>query len=368
MIPFVDLKSQYASFKKEIDQAVSMVLSSGNYIGGETVASFERDFAVYNGNKYAIAVANGTEALYLALKSLGIGKGDEVITVPNTFVATVEAITLTGARPVFVDIDPLSYNMVAGDIAAKITRRTKAIIPVHLYGQPAEMGEINRVARQHGLAVIEDACQAHGAEYQGRKTGSLGQLGCFSFYPSKNLGACGDGGIVVTNRTALDRKIRILRDHGQSRKYHHDLDGMNSRLDALQAVILKIKLRYLDQWNEQRLAKATYYNTLLSRVKGITIPYISRGVRPVFHVYAIQTAARDKLQQYLQKNGISTAIHYPIPVHLQKAYRYLGHKKGDFPIAERAARRLLSLPMYPELELKHIDFIVAKIKSFTGGN
>lgn len=368
MIPFVDLKAQYRTLKQELGPVINNVLASGAFTGGENVESLEKEFAAFCGARYAVGVANGTDALFLGLKALGIGAGDEVITVPNTFIATVEAITLAQAKPVFVDIDEKTYNIDPGKIAEKITKRTKAIIPVHLYGQPADLDRIYALARKYGLTVIEDACQAHGARYKGKRIGAKSRIACFSFYPSKNLGACGDGGMIVTDKEAVSRKLKMFRDHGQIKKYKHEVAGINSRLDALQAAILRIKLGYLEAWNEKRRENAAYYNTLLSRVKGITIPYISPGVRPVFHIYAIQTDNRDGLQQYLQKNGISTAIHYPIPVHLQKAYRYLGHKKGDFPIAEKAARHLLSLPMYPELELKQIDFIAAKIKSFTGGN
>ncbi len=348
MIPFLDLRTQYHSIKKEIDEAVLAVLESTQYVLGEQVAGFEREFAGYCGAQQAVAVNSGTSALHLALLAAGIGPGDEVITVPFTFVATVAAIRYTGAAPIFVDIDPASYTMDPSRLERAITPRTRAILPVHLYGQPADMDPILEIARKHNLLVIEDAAQAHGAKYKGRPVGSLADFGCFSFYPGKNLGAYGEGGIVTTRRPDFARKLRMLRDWGAEKKYEHVLQGFNYRMEGLQGAILRVKLRHLEAWTEQRRAHAAAYREALSRA-GIQPPVEMPYSRHVYHVYAIETDRRAALQQHLNSLQIQTGIHYPYPVHLTPAHSGLGYRQGDFPASERAAARVLSLPMYPEL-------------------
>jgi len=348
MIPLVDLKAQYQSLKPEIAVAVEQVLETGQFVLGDQVASFERDFARYVGAAEAVAVNTGTSALHLALLAAGIGPGDDVITVPFTFVATVAAIGYTGARTVFVDIDPATFTMDVTQLEDAITSRTKAILPVHLYGHPADMDPILDVARRHGLIVIEDACQAHGAEYKGRRVGSIGLIGAFSFYPGKNLGACGEGGMAVTSDPECARTMRMLRDWGQDRKYHHVLKGFNYRMEGLQGSILRVKLRHLEAWTEARRAHAHGYSAQLADAE-VATPTEQSWARHVYHVYAIRTSSREALQRTLQANGVQTGIHYPIPVHLQPAYADLGYRAGQFPHAERAAAEVLSLPMYPEL-------------------
>ncbi len=347
MIPFVDLKAQYSSIKTEIDATVLRTLESTQFILGSEVAAFEEAFARYCGVEHAIGVNSGTSALHLALVAAGVGPGDEVITVPHTFVATVAAIEYSGARPVFVDIDPRYYTMDPGKIERAITSRTKAILPVHLYGQVADMDPILDIARRRGLVVIEDAAQAHGAEYKGRRAGSLGDLGCFSFYPGKNLGAYGEGGAVVTRNAEFAAKIRMLRDWGQKAKYNHVIKGFNYRLEGLQGAILRVKLKYLEQWTESRRAHAALYSRLLAGAA--VTPEARPDSRHVYHVYAIRSRNRAKLQEELAAQGIQTGIHYPVPVHLMEAYRELGYREGSFPEAEKAAHEVLSLPMYPEL-------------------
>jgi dTDP-4-amino-4,6-dideoxygalactose transaminase/acetyltransferase-like isoleucine patch superfamily enzyme len=359
-VPLVDLKAQYETIKVEIHEAINRVLDSSSYVLGEEVAAFEGEFAAYSGAHCGIAVNSGTSALHLALLAAGIGAGDEVITVPFTFVATAAAILYAGACPVFVDIDPHSYTIDVNQIEQAITPRTKAILPVHLYGQPADMDPILDIARRHGLVVIEDAAQAHGAEYKGKRVGGLGDLGCFSFYPAKNLGAYGEGGIVVTNNPEYDRTIRILRDWGQDRKYHHVLQGYNYRLDALQGAVLRVKLRYLERWTEARRSHASCYDKQLIG-SCVQPPQAMPWARHVYHVYAIRTPSRDVLQQWLQSQGIQTGIHYPIPVHLQPAYADLGYSAGTFPHSERAAMEVLSLPMYPELAPLDIAAVVQSV-------
>ncbi|PIG92516.1 DegT/DnrJ/EryC1/StrS family aminotransferase [Gloeocapsopsis sp. IPPAS B-1203] len=360
MIPFVDLKAQYNSIKDEINTAVLNVLDSTQFVLGSEVTAFEEEFAAYCDADYGIAVNTGTSALHLALLAAGIGAGDEVVTTPFTFVATVAAICYTGATPVFVDIDPVSYTIDVTQIEAAITERTKAILPVHLYGQPADMEPILEIARRYGLTVIEDAAQAHRAEYQGQRVGSIGDLGCFSFYPGKNLGAYGEGGMVVTNNPEHARAVRMLRDWGQEQRYHHVIKGFNYRMEGLQGAILRVKLRYLDQWTDARRAHAARYDELLkSSVKTpVAMPYSHH----VYHVYALRSQQRDILQQRLHERGIQTGIHYPIPVHLQQAYADLGYHSGDFPVAEAAAKEVLSLPMYPELPQEHLETIVAAVR------
>jgi dTDP-4-amino-4,6-dideoxygalactose transaminase len=360
MIPFLDLRAQYAGIKDEIQGAINRVFESGQYILGDEVAAFESEFARYVGAQHGIAVNSGTSALHLAMLAAGVGPGDEVITVPFTFVATVAAICYTGARPVFVDIDPKSFTMDVAQLDQAITPRTKAILPVHLYGQPADMGPILEIARRRGLTVVEDAAQAHGAEYAGHRVGSLGDLGCFSFYPGKNLGAYGEGGIVVTDDARRAEMMRILRDGGQSRKYHHVMRGYNYRMEGLQGAMLRVKLRHLETWTELRRSRAREYCRLLERaevLRPVQMPY----ARHVYHVYAIRTDDRCELQRTLQSYGVQTGIHYPIPVHLQEGYRDLGYRSGDFPQAERAAQEVLSLPMYPELTNNQVEFVSAAV-------
>ena len=360
MIPFVDLKAQYLSIKDEIDTAVLKVLGSTQFVLGNEVTALEEEFANYCEANEGIAVNTGTSALHLALLAAGIGPGDEVITVPFTFVATVAAIDYTGAIPVFVDIDPVSYTIDVTQIENAITERTRAILPVHLYGQPADMDPILEIARRYGLTVIEDAAQAHRAEYKGRRVGSIGDLSCFSFYPGKNLGAYGEGGMVVTNNPEYTRTIRMLRDWGQESKYHHVLKGYNYRMDGLQGAILRVKLRHLDQWTEARRAHAAQYDQLLAD-SGVKTPTVMPYSHHVYHVYAMRSLQRDALQQELNERGIQTGIHYPIPVHLQQAYADLGYKLGDFPCSESAANQVLSLPMYAELSPEQIKIVSAAV-------
>ena len=361
MIPFLDLKAQYASIKPEIDSAVMHVLESCQFVLGDEVAGFESDFAAYCGTRHAIAVNSGTSALHLALLAAGVGPGDEVITIPFTFVATVSAICYTGARPVFIDIDPVSFTMDPSRLEHAITARTKAILPVHLYGQMADMDAILAVANRHGIAVIEDACQAHGAEYKGRRAGSLGVSGCFSFYPGKNLGAYGEGGIVVTSNDEHAKKIRMLRDWGQEKRYYHVLKGFNYRMEGLQGAILRVKLKYLEQWTEARRSHARQYDSLLSE-SDVQTPKQVADRRHVYHVYAVRSGDRDGLQRQLQADGIQTGLHYPVPVHLQEAHADLGHKAGDFLESESAARQVLSLPMFPELASEHVRAVAAALR------
>ena len=348
MIPFVDLKSQYASIKPEINAAIQGVLDSCAFTLGPEVAAFEQEFAVYCGSKNAIAVNSGTSALHLALLAANIGPGDEVITVPHTFVATVSAIHYAGAKTVFVDIDPRSYTMDPTKLEAAITKHTKAIIPVHLYGQPCDMDPIMAIAKRHNLIVIEDAAQAHGAEYKGRRVGSIGDMGCFSFYPGKNLGAYGEGGAVTTDNAEYTRTIRMLRDWGAEKKYHHVLKGYNYRLEGIQGAILRVKLRHLEAWTKSRQAAAARYDSGL-KAAGVATPEVMPYARHVYHIYAIRTPNRQQWMDTLQAQGIATGIHYPTPVHLLPAFEDLGYKAGQFPHSERAGNEVMSLPMYAEL-------------------
>ncbi|MBA5804960.1 DegT/DnrJ/EryC1/StrS family aminotransferase [Rhizobium changzhiense] len=362
MIPFLDIKAQYQSIKGEIDAAVLGVLASGQYVLGDEVAHFEQEFADYCNVKHAIAVNTGTSALHLALLAAGVGPGDEVMTVPFTFVATVSAICYTGAQPVFVDVEPVTLTMDPAEVEAKITPRTKAIVPVHLYGQMADMDAIKAIADLHGIPVIEDACQAHGAQYKGHRAGSIGVSGCFSFYPGKNLGACGEGGIVVTNDDDQAKTMRMLRDWGQEQRYHHLLKGFNYRMDALQGAILRVKLGHLEDWTEARRSLARRYSSLLAGLTDLTIPVEAADRRHVYHVYAIRSRDRDGLQRLLSAEGIPSGLHYPIPVHLQKAHADLGYQAGDFPVSEAAAREVLSLPIYPEMPVRHVDQVAAALE------
>jgi dTDP-4-amino-4,6-dideoxygalactose transaminase len=364
MISFVDLKTQYQGIKNEIDEAVLSVLGSAQFVLGSEVAAFEKEFAAYNGVEYAIGVNSGTSALHLALLAAGIGPDDEVITVPFTFVATVAAICYTGAKPVFVDIARDSYTMDVNRIEAAITDRTKAILPVHLYGQPADMDPILEIARRRNLLVIEDAAQAHGAEYKGQKAGSIGDMGCFSFYPGKNLGAYGEGGAVITGSSEYNRRIRVLRDWGAERKYYHEVRGYNYRLEGLQGAILRVKLRHLDAWTDGRRRNASLYDDMLADSPVIRPKEMSYA-RHVWHVYAIRSENRAAIQERLQAEGIQTNLHYPFPIHLLPAYADLGYEAGDFPEAEAAAREELSLPMYPELTADQIERVSEAVREFS---
>lgn len=345
MIPFLDLEAQYTSVRDEIDSAVRAVLESRQYILGSFVHDFEEAFAGYCKVRHAIAVNSGTSALHLALLASGVADGDEVITVAFTFVATVAAIRYCNAREVYVDIDPRTFNIATSAIERVITPKTKAILPVHLYGQPADMDAINDIAKRHNLRVIEDAAQAHGAEYKGKRVGTLGDAGCFSFYPTKNLGACGEGGMVTTNDDEIARRVRLLRDWGADRKYHHVIAGFNYRMEGLQGAILTVKLKHLEDWTERRRRIAAMYDELL----GVERPHVASNFRNVYHTYTIRSYERDFLQQRLSAAGIQTAIHYPLPVHLQPAYINDRYPKGSLPESECAADEVLSLPMYPEL-------------------
>jgi len=360
MIPFVDLRSQYSGIKAEITAAIARVLDSGQFVLGDEVEQFEREFASACNAEHGVAVNSGTSALHLALLASGVGRGDEVITVPHTFVATAAAIEYTGARPVFVDIDPATYTMDPNQIARAIGPKTKAILPVHLYGHPADMDPILDIALESGLTVVEDACQAHGAHYKNRPVGGIGRAGCFSFYPGKNLGAYGEGGILVTNDAALAKQARMLRDWGQERKYVHVLKGFNYRMEGIQGAILRVKLRHLPAWTEARRSHAQAYHEKL-RHSGLTLPLEAAWARHVYHVYAVRVADRAAVQRTLQSNGIATGIHYPVPVHLQPAWADLGYKAGDFPEAERAANEVLSLPMFPELSETEIEVVAAAL-------
>lgn len=392
-VPLIDLKAQYETIKDELNSVVIDVLSSTNYIMGGQVKAFEREFASYLGVKNAISVANGTDALVIAMKSLGIGEGDEVITTPYSFFSTAESISVVGATPVFVDVDIDTFNIDATKIEDKITKRTKAIIPVHIFGQPADMNEILNIARRNNLFVIEDACQAIGAEYYGRKVGTLGDIGCFSFFPTKNLGCAGDGGMIVTNNDNVATIVKALRVHGSGEngqkaynllngadesmlkernnddivynplKYYNFLIGFNSRLDEVQAAILRIKLRNIDVWNEKRSENAAFYN------KNITNKYIVKPTEEshkshVYHMYIIQSDYRDKLASYLKGKNVATGIYYPVPIHLQKVYHNLGYKEGDMPVAEYLSKRTLAIPIYPELSMEQVLYIVKVINGF----
>ncbi|MFZ0243236.1 MAG: DegT/DnrJ/EryC1/StrS family aminotransferase [Desulfobacterales bacterium] len=375
IIPFLDLKAQYKQIENEVVPAVTEAMAAGMFIGGPQVSGFEEEFAAFCDSRYCIGVGSGTDALRFALMAAGVGPGDAVITVPNTFIATTEAISQVGASPVFVDVDPQTHNMDPQKLEEYLKKclnpqasghepRPKAVIPVHLYGQPADMHPILEIARQFDLVVIEDACQAHGATYKGKKAGSLGTAGCFSFYPGKNLGAFGEAGAVVTQDEEMAQKIRMIRDHGQAQKYFHDIEGYNGRLDAIQAAVLRIKLMRLQDWNQSRRRNAALYTELLQDLPVITLPIEADYAESVYHLYVILADDREGLQKYLSEKGIATGLHYPLPLHLQKAYVHLSHKKGDFPVAESTAAHLLSLPMYPELTEEQIEYVCTSIKDY----
>jgi dTDP-4-amino-4,6-dideoxygalactose transaminase len=367
-VPFVDLKMQYDSIKPEIDAAIAGVIEKTAFVGGAVVKDFEDAFARYCGVDYCVGLANGTDALFLALRALEIGPGDEVITVANSFIATSEAITMAGARVVFADINPRTYTIDVERLREKITARTKAIIPVHLYGQPADMEPIVALAREHGLRVIGDGAQAHGASYRGTPIAKLADITCFSFYPGKNLGAYGDGGAIVTNNEAWAVRARMLANHGRTKKYDHDLEGVNSRLDGIQAAILGVKLRYLDEWTEKRRTNAYRYNKALQG-SGVVTPVEMDNVRAVYHLYVVRVpgSRREQLQADLATHGISTGIHYPIALPYLNAYKYLGHTQADFPESLKASSEILSLPMFPELTEEQVNYVADKIREHVRG-
>jgi dTDP-4-amino-4,6-dideoxygalactose transaminase len=361
-VPFLDLKAHHAPLRSEFDEAIGAVIDEGAFAGGPVVAEFEKEFATFCDSRYAIGLGSGTEALWLALLACGVGPGDEVITVSNTFMATAEAITYTGAKPVFVDVDDRTYTMGPAQLEQALTPRTKAVIPVHLFGQVADMDPILAFGRKHGLFVIEDAAQAHGALYKGRKAASLGDAGCFSFYPGKNLGAFGEAGAVVTNDPKLEEKIRILRDHGQVRKYHHTMVGWNCRMDGIQAAVLRVKLRHLDRNNQARRKHALEYNEDLAGLEEIITPHEAPYGEHVYHIYAVRVRERDEVMRLLEENGIGCAVHYPVPIHLQKAYQPLGYLPGAFPVSERSSAEFISLPMFPELTEVQVRLVTDAVK------
>lgn len=363
-IPLLDLKAQYQSLKPALDDAVIRVLESGRYVLGPEVSAFEAEFAATCGTRHAIGVSSGTSALHLALLALGIGRGDEVVTTPFTFVATVAAVLYTGARPVLVDVDPETLTLDPQHLERAITPRTRAIMPVHLHGQPADMDPILEIAGQHGVHVVEDAAQSHAAEYHGRRSGSDGVLGCFSFYPGKNLGAAGEGGAVTTDDDELARKVRMLRDWGSEHKYEHQLQGFNYRLEEIQAAILRVKLARLESWTEARRSHAALYRQLLAG-GAACLPGEAPGRRHVYHVFAVRHPSRDALACALEEEGVATGIHYPIPVHLQPAYQDLGYGPGDLPVAEQAAREVLSLPLYPEMTAGQVQEVAELVNAFS---
>ncbi|MEK6288477.1 MAG: DegT/DnrJ/EryC1/StrS family aminotransferase [Acidobacteriota bacterium] len=364
MVPFVDLKAQYQTIAGQVDEAMRRVVADADFILGRDVALFEREFADFCEAEYAVGLDSGTSALELALRAHGIGEGDEVITVSHTFVATVAAISYTGALPVLVDVDRDSYNIDAGKIEAAITPRTKALVPVHLYGQPADLDLILAIARKHNLVVIEDACQAHGARYKGKRVGALGDAGCFSFYPGKNLGAYGDAGMVVTNKKEIAERITLLRNYGQPQKYRHVMMGYNRRLDSLQAAVLRVKLPLLDEWNASRQRAARLYNELLEDAEGIRTPYAAEESSHAYHLYVVQHAQRERLMSYLHEQGVSAGLHYPIPVHLQPCYEDLGLRSGSLPVSEAVSSRVISLPMFAEITAEQIEYVCDHVKKF----
>jgi dTDP-4-amino-4,6-dideoxygalactose transaminase len=373
-IPFVDLVTPHVELEGELLEAAKSVLTSGMFIGGPVVEQFEREFAKFCDAKFCIGVSSGTDALRFALMAAGIGQGDIVLTVPNTFVATVEAILQAGAKAHFVDIDPRTFNMSVDALREYLRKhasnKVKAVLPVHLYGQMCDMDGIRKVAEEYGLMVFEDACQAHGSEYfsaadnRWQKAGSIGRAGAFSFYPGKNLGACGEAGAVTTNDETIAQRIRMIRDHGQNKKYHHVMEGYNGRLDALQAALLSIKLRHLDGWNAKRREAARNYNQRLAGVDAVVTPPEPEWSRSVYHLYVVRAQNRDDLQQHFQENGVATGLHYPIPVHMQSGYAELGFRQGDFPHSELASKQILSLPMYPQLAAHQQDHVIDTLVQF----
>lgn len=365
-VPMLDLSEQYASLKEEVLTKMDQVMSSSRFILGDNVKTLEADIASYSGVKYGIGVANGSDALHISLQACGVSEGDEVITTPFTFFATAGAIARAGATPVFVDIDPVTFNIDPSKIEGAITEKTKAIIPVHLYGQTADMDPIREIAEKHNLYIIEDAAQAIGATYKGRKTGELGDTACFSFFPTKNLGAYGDAGMVVTNNEDLAEKMRVIRVHGSKPKYYHHVLGYNSRLDELQAAVLNVKFKHLDQWSQLRREHASAYTSLLKAELGdlIATPGEAEDRFHVFHQYTLRVKDRDKLQAFLKENGVDTMVYYPLPLHVQPVFKELGYKEGDFPESEKAAKEAISLPMFPELKKEQIEYVVENVVKF----
>lgn len=364
MVPFVDLKAQYETIAPEVDTAIRRVVTDADFILGLDVELLEQEFAQFSGADYAVGVDSGTSALELALRAHGIGEGDEVITVSHTFIATVSAISSTGARPVLVDIDQDTYNIDPARIESAITPRTRAIVPVHLYGQPADMDSILAIARKHNLVVIEDACQAHGAIYKGKRTGSIGDSGCFSFYPGKNLGAYGDAGMVVTSERQVAERLKLLRNYGQPQKYLHTTMGYNRRLDTLQAAVLRVKLPHLDEWNSARRRAARLYGELLKDVDAITMPYTAEESSHVYHLFVVRHPRRDDLLNYLRERGVSASLHYPTPVHLQQCYADLKLGPGSLPVTESLAARVISLPMFAEITDEQIEYVCEQVRRF----
>jgi dTDP-4-amino-4,6-dideoxygalactose transaminase len=368
MIPFVDLKTQYTLHKAQFQEAIDEVLNNTAFILGTTVEQFEKEFAAFIGARYAVGVASGTDALHLALRSAGISQGDEVITVTNTFYATTAAIELAGARPVLIDCDPSTYLMDLSAVESAITSKTKAILPVHLYGQAVNMDKIVEIANKHNLIVIEDACQAHGVKFKERGAGTFGLAGAFSFYPGKNLGAFGDGGAVATNDPEIYEKLLALRNYGSTQKYHHPTFGTNSRLDGIQAAILRVKLPFLDEWNQARFQAAERYIKNLNGCPGIVLPARAADSTHIYHLFVLQVNQdRDEVLKKLAEQDIQAGIHYPIPLHLQQAYQYLGYKEGDFPVAETSSQKIISLPMFPEITNDQVDFVCDCLKKIMAG-
>ena len=365
-VPFVDLQAQYRSIKGDIDEAIAGVIAKTSFIGGSYVGQFEEAFASYCKSPHCVGVGNGTDAIYIALRALGIGQGDEVITAANSFIATSEAITMTGARVVFADVDPRTHNIGAEQISPLISEKTKAIVPVHLYGRPADMPAIEELAHKHGIVIVEDAAQAHGAEINGKRTGTFGNAACFSFYPGKNLGAYGDAGAIVTGDEALARKCRMIANHGRIEKYDHEMEGVNSRLDALQAAILSAKLKHLEAWTEKRRRAAARYCELLKDTQVVT-PSVDPDIRHVYHLFVVRVPNRDAVISELKRREIETGIHYPIALPNLRAYRYLGCRPEDFPVATGYARVILSLPMFPEITDEQIEYVCSQLKNIVGG-
>ncbi len=363
-VPFVDLKKQYESIKQEIDEAIRLVIEETAFIGGKFVNEFEQKFAKAYGVKHCISCANGTDSLYIIMKMLGIGEGDEVITVANSWISSSETISQTGARPVFIDIDPIHYTIDVSQVAAKISSKTTAILPVHLQGQMCDMDSLMNIAQQYNLAVIEDCAQSHFSKYHNKLAGTMGIAGSFSFYPGKNLGAYGDAGCIITNSDALAEKCRLYARHGALIKHQHKIEGINSRLDGLQAAILSTKLNHIESWTEQRIANAGYYTKVLSGISEIALPVVKPQTKHTFHLYVIRAASRDELAAYLKDNGIETAIHYPVPLPFMEAYQYLGYAESDFPVTAKYQHEILSLPMYPELTYDMMDFVGETIRKF----
>ncbi len=361
-VPFLDLKAQYLTMKDEIDTAIQAVLEKTAFAGGPFVAQFEEEFAAYCGRKHGVGVGNGTDALWFALLALGIGPGDEVITAANTFIATAEAISFCGAKPVFVDVCPITYNMDPAGLEAAFTDKTAAVIPVHLFGQMADLDPIAEIAKARGIPIVEDASQAHGATYRGQTPGTIGDAACFSFYPGKNLGAYGEAGGIVTDSDDLAARARMLRDHGQSKKYHHEAVGWNGRMDGIQGAVLSVKLKRLDAISDARRRHAQTYRSLLADIDGITLPVEADYAKHVYHVYAVRVANRDAVMETLKSKGIGCGIHYPVPLHLQAAYKDLGYSEGDFPVAEQSANEYLSLPMFPELTEEQIRYVADELR------